>query len=82
MDSLNYNTARRLRFVGLVILALVLVLDLFSSHKPHFAEYGFTLDALPWFYPMLGFLSTVLLVVVAKSLGILLCRKDHYYVSD
>jgi hypothetical protein len=60
---------------------VVLLLDLFASHSPHFPAYGITFDTFPWFYPLLGFAATVALIIAARTLGILLARTDQYYAD-
>lgn len=65
----------RLLWIGssLVLAALVLA-DLFIDHHPHFG-----IDGWPGFAAGFGFLSCVAMVVGAKGLGMLLKKPDDYY---
>ncbi len=67
---------------GLLLLAIVLAADLFTSHKAHFKHLDVTIDQALWFFPILGFLGTVALVIVSKALGIGLSREDTFYGAD
>ncbi len=67
---------------GLVLLAVVMLVDAFVPHHPHFEGDGVTIDTLPEFFPLYGFLSGFVMVVVAKALGVALSRKDNYYGDD
>jgi hypothetical protein len=58
-----------------VLIALV-ALDLAVQHHPHFALEG-TFGFGAWF----GFFSCVVLVVLAKGMGVFLKRPDTYYDS-
>jgi hypothetical protein len=64
---------------ALALLAAIVLIDALVPHKPHFAGSGYTFDTLPFFYPALGFLSTLLLVLISRGLGILLSRREKYY---
>jgi hypothetical protein len=79
MQSKNSVTVAWLRVAGLCCLAVMLVLDLLTRHKAHFAAHGLEFDTFPWFYPAFGFISTVGLVILAKTLGIMLLREEAYY---
>jgi hypothetical protein len=79
MNPDGSTTLAWLRIAGFVALALVLVADLLTPYKPHFSAYGLRFDTFPWFFPTFGFVSTVGLVIVAKTMGILLLREDTYY---
>jgi len=78
----NPLVTQRLARACLAILALLLLLDLLTAHKPHFERHGLTFDTWPLFYPLLGFASTFVLVLVAKSLGLLLSRPENYHAAD
>lgn len=67
---------------GLVILVAVMVVDAFVPHHPHFERDGVTIDTLPEFFPLYGFLSGFVMVVVAKAIGVALTRKDNFYGDD
>jgi hypothetical protein len=72
-------SSNNLRIALLAVLAALLLLDLFAPHKAHFEHLGVVIDSKPWFFPLFGFVSTVLLVVVSKAIGIVIARKDDYY---
>jgi len=76
------RVVQRLARLGLMVLWIVLLMDLFISHKPHFAAFGLSFDTWPMFHPLLGFLSTMLLVSTAKTLGILLSRPETHYAAS
>lgn len=76
------ETQRLIRISAIVLLAAFMVLDAFVPHHPHFERDGVTIDTLPEFFPLYGFLSGVAMVVVAKALGIALARKDNFYGDD
>lgn len=78
----NPIVVQRLARAGLAVLALLLALDLMTTHSPHFARHGLTFDTWPLFYPVLGFASTFALVIVAKSMGLLLSRPERFYDAD
>ena len=60
---------------GLAALcALALVADVFYTKHPHFAVEGW-----PAFYPVYGFVGSVLLVLAAKRLRRLLRRDEDFY---
>lgn len=72
-------TMQRLARLGCATLAVLLLLDLATTHEPHFARHGLKFDTWPLFYPALGFFSTLLLVIFSKSAGLLLSREEAYY---
>ncbi len=61
----------RIFYASLVVL---LVLDLFVVKHPYF---GF--DGAPSFSAAYGFISCVLLVLIAKVLRVLLMREENHY---
>lgn len=61
----------RIFYASLVVL---LVLDLFVDKHPYF---GF--DGAPSFSAAYGFISCVLLVLIAKVLRVLLMREEKHY---
>jgi hypothetical protein len=65
---------------GLAVLGLVLLFDVAAGHHPNFAWLDF--DTALWFFPLLGLLGTMFVVIVAKTLAIALKRKDTYYADD
>lgn len=66
---------------GVLILAVVLVIDLAAPHKAHFAWLGPAVDTWPLFHPLLGFASTLALVLISKTLGLVLSRPESYYAE-
>ncbi len=67
-------TIRRLWVAMFVILALTVAVELLTAHHPIFGVDGsFGFNA--WF----GFGSCVVLIVLAKVIGIFLKRRDTYY---
>ncbi len=67
-------TIRRLWSTSIAALAGLVVLDLLIDHHPHFGIDG-TFGFAAWY----GFLSCVVLVGLAKAIGVLLKRPDTYY---
>ena len=68
------STIRALWIVFAIVLALTVLMDLLVSHHPYFGLDG-TLGFGAWF----GFASCVVLIAVAKGLGLMLKRPDTYY---
>jgi hypothetical protein len=68
------STIRGLWIGYVVVLATLLLVELFVSHDAHFWLEG-TFGFGAWF----GFASCVILVLLAKALGIVLKRPDTYY---
>lgn len=68
------STIRSLRITSCVLLAGLVALDLVVNHSPHFGIDG-TFGFWAWF----GFGACVVLVGLAKLLGLLLKRPDAYY---
>lgn len=69
------ENVRTLRYVFYVVLALLIVPDLFI-HK-HTLFYSF--EAWPGFYGLFGFISCVAIILVSKVLGYILKRSENYY---
>lgn len=68
------STIRGLWWGAVVVLAALVALDLVVDHHPHFGVDGsFGFGA--WY----GFGACVVLVLLAKALGLLLKRPDTYY---
>ena len=65
---------RKFWIAGTIILALTIIAEPFISLHPHFS-----IEHLFSFYALFGFISCVVMVVVAKLLGVLVKRKDDYY---
>ena len=70
------STIRLLWIFFIVILAITVGLDFVIDHHPLF-WLGGTFGFGAWF----GFASCVVLVAVAKALGVVLKRPDSYYDS-
>ena len=67
---------------GLVTLLVVALVDLTVHHHAHFERDGITIDTWPEFFPVFGFVSALVFVLIAKTLAIALKRKDTYYADD
>lgn len=68
------STIRLLWAGGLLVLAVLVLLDLVVPHHPHFR-----LDGLFGFGAWYGLGACVGLVLLAKALGVILKRRDTYY---
>ena len=68
------RTVKWLRRVGFAALILVVAADLWIHPHPYFGIDG-TFGFKAWY----GFIACVLMVLVAKGIGIHLQRKDTYY---
>jgi hypothetical protein len=67
-------TIRRLWIVFGCVLAATVIAEFFVPHEAHFGVDGtFAFNA--WY----GLLSCAVLIVAARSLGLLLKRRDTYY---
>lgn len=73
-DPLNI---KRLWRGFLVVLVLTVAAGFFTDLHPHFE-----IEKWPGFNAAYGFLSCLLMIVVAKLVGILLKRPDTYYAKD
>jgi len=67
-------TRRKLWIAGISILVLTVIAEFFI----HLHAY-FSITEFFGFYAVYGFLSCVILIVIAKLLGWLLKRKEDYY---
>lgn len=67
-------TVRRLWIGFVAVLAVLVLLDLAVDHHPTFA-----LESIFGFGAWFGFLSCVVLIGIAKGLGVILKRPDTYY---
>jgi hypothetical protein len=68
------RNATRLVYGLAGLSALALVADVFYAKQPYFAVEGW-----PAFYPVYGFVGSVLLVLTAKRLRRLVRRDEDYY---
>jgi hypothetical protein len=68
------STIRLLWIVSCLVLAGLVVVDAVVPHHPYFGLDG-TFGFSAWF----GFVSCVVLVAVAKAIGMLFKRPDDYY---
>lgn len=67
-------TVRLLWIAFAIVLLVTVLMDLVIEHHPYFGLDG-TLGFGAWF----GFVSCVVMIVVAKALGAFLKRSDTYY---
>ena len=68
------ETRRKLWIAGIVILALTVVAEIFIHMHAYFSIADFF-----GFNVVYGFLSGVVLIVIARVFSVLLKRKDDYY---
>lgn len=73
----NPKNVRKLWHGFLLTLALTVIIGLLLDLHPHFA-----IERWPGFYAIYGFITCLLMIVVAKGLGLLLKRPDSYYDRD
>ena len=71
------RSIRVLWIVFVAVLAVVTVGDVFIYGHPTFG-----LDGTFAFYAWYGFLTCVVMILVAKAMGVLLKRKDSYYDGE
>ena len=73
------NNSIVIKVIG-VICFISLGLELFLHRHSHFAESGWmSLDGKFSFFAVLGLLSAVVMIVIAKLLGTILKVKEDYY---
>ena len=60
--------------MALVAIAISLIVDFFHGHASHFGFDGFV-----GFYAIFGLVSGLVIIGVAKGLGVFLKRPDTYY---
>ena len=65
---------RRLWAGFIAVLALTVLAELVVEARPHFA-----IERLFAFNALYGFLACAVLILVAKTLGLLLKRRDDHY---
>lgn len=63
--------------ISLIVLALTVIADFFYHGHPKFV-----VDGWFGFYAWYGFLTCLVMVLVAKLLGYVLKRDDRYYDDD
>lgn len=68
------STIKRLWVVFAVVLVATVLMDFFVQHERHFWLDG-TFGFGAWF----GFISCVVLILLAKAVGAVLKRPDNYY---
>lgn len=71
------STIRRLWIAGIGVLMLTLLAEFYIPTKGYFG-----LDDWPGFGAGFGFLSCLLMVLVAKGLGFILKRDEDYYAEN
>ena len=69
----------KLWWVLFIVLILTLIPEFFTHHHSNFTEQNIHVDASWGFYTWFAFISCILMVVIAKILGLLLKRRDNYY---
>ncbi|MCP3900731.1 MAG: hypothetical protein GY707_13565 [Desulfobacteraceae bacterium] len=65
----------RLYFICLVVS---LILDFYWLHK-HIFHYHFSFQYIPQFFAILGFAGCILLIIIAKGLGIFIVVDEDYF---
>jgi hypothetical protein len=84
MNSKSYEhwlddprNVKKLWRVFIVVLALTVIAGFFIDLHPHF-------EVETWFgfYAGYGFLACLLMIIVAKAIGLLLMRPDSHYAKD
>lgn len=68
------GTIRMLWIMAFVVLALLIIADIFAKHYSYFGIEG-TFAFAAWF----GFVSCAILVVASKVIGAIFKRPDNYY---
>jgi hypothetical protein len=71
------STIRRLWQVSLALLALLVLAGALVEQHPHFG-----IDAVFAFPAWYGFGACIVLIVIAKAIGLLLKRPDDYYPPE
>ena len=71
------STIRLLWRWSLALLALLVVAGAFVEQHPHFG-----IDAVFAFPAWYGFIACILLIIVAKAIGLVLKRPDSYYPPE
>ena len=82
MKKETTNYVRYAWLTGLGLLLVVALVDLTVHHHAHFERDGITIDTMPEFFPVFGFVTAFIFVLIAKTLSIALKRKDSYYADD
>ena len=70
----NPKKNKRVMIIFLVSLVVILIVDLFVHKHAEFHWAG-----IPEFYALLGFVSCVLLIFIAKFLRMIIKRDENYY---
>ena len=71
------STIRLLWRASLVLLGLLVMAGAFVEQHPHFG-----IDEIFAFPAWYGFVACILLIVIAKAIGLLLKRPDDYYPGE
>ncbi len=61
-----------------IVLAVSIVLDFFWLYK-HVFHYHFSFQYLPQFFALFGLLGCMLLILIAKGMGIFIVVDEDYY---
>ncbi len=75
-SSVNKKRLQTLKWIFYALLAVVFAADFFAER--HHAEFAW--DTIPGFSAVYGFLSVVVIIIVAKIIGVVVVtRKEDYY---
>ncbi|MEK7286746.1 MAG: hypothetical protein AAB035_05560 [Nitrospirota bacterium] len=74
----NPSFLKKAKMIFYLVLVLLVVADVFIP-KEHAVLFG---EALPGFYAIFGFVATLLIIIVAKSLGNLFIMKKETFYND
>ncbi|MEK7702533.1 MAG: hypothetical protein AAB317_01040 [Nitrospirota bacterium] len=74
----NSNWIKKATSIFYVLLILLIVADFFIP-KEHAVLFG---ESLPGFYALFGLIATLLIIIIAKSLGNLFIMKKENFYND
>ena len=76
-----YRSQNRIKLWAILVFILLLTLlpEFFIHHHYNFEDQGVLVDASWGFYCWYAFISCVIMVVLAKLLGLFLKRDEDYY---
>ncbi len=66
---------KRLKIVFYILLALLVLPDFFIHKHSLFSS----IEAVPGFYALFGFISCVAIILISKLLGFVLKKNEDYY---
>ena len=64
-----------------IVLVTSLILDFFWLYK-HLFHYHFSFQYLPQFFALFGLFGCILLVLIAKAMGIFIVVDEDYYEKN